>query len=315
MANLLQRLNDGVYRVERWIVVFSSLVMAFLVFGQVVYRRYVSPQSILVEKIGKWSGMDLQGSTYQSLQSNANWLIAPLFFFLVYFGIRSASQRPLIADVPKAEHEEKTPHVKALLWAGGALVGTWLALHVSFGTGKFEDIQACKDLDGFFNRVSAWSWRCGLYPKGVGFSSPVALILTLWLGFVGASMATKDGRHLKVEAVQRALPEKVKRVAALISGLLTAAFCLFLAKLALTYIDDQYQTFVESEELGGMHDGVDIPRYQTFKIVPFAYGVMAVRFIAAGILGLLGKLEDTNAELGDFDFEEAADRTGLISLG
>ena len=68
MEGLLKKVNDGVYAVERWIVVVTSIFMAIIVFFDVVARRYSSAQSRLIEKVGGWTGLDPEGSTYQSLQ-------------------------------------------------------------------------------------------------------------------------------------------------------------------------------------------------------------------------------------------------------
>ena len=62
MEGLLKRVNDGVYAVERGIVVITSVLMAIVVFFDVVHRRYSSAESKLVEKLGKWTGIGRPGS-------------------------------------------------------------------------------------------------------------------------------------------------------------------------------------------------------------------------------------------------------------
>ncbi len=295
MAAWLKRIDDGLYALERWIAVVASVVMAIVVFFDVVHRRYSSVDSKLVEKLGSWTGMDPEGSTYLALQDASTWIVWGLSFLLVYFGLRSASSRPLIAKVPKPKPEDDPPMSKAKA-AGVAVVSlvvTWLVLRILFGTGVPEDILECGE---------DYSWTCGIYPNGMTWAQPLALIFTLWLGFVGASMATHDHRHLKVEALQRYLPEKAQRAAGLLSALASAAFCIFLAMLAYRYVGYKHEDFVDAGGLGGFHDGIDIPRYQTFVIVPFAYAVMALRFISTGILAARGELDTTPSELADIDF-------------
>ena len=299
MGALLEKIDDGLYRIERWIAVVASIVMAIVVFFDVVHRRYSSVESKLVEKLGAWTGMDPEGSTYQSLQDASGMIVWALTFGIVYFGIRSASSRPLLRDVPKPETHVPVAAPKAAGLAAVICVGTWFLLRILFGSGVPEDIIACDD--------AGFSWKCGMYPNGVTWAQPFALILTLWVGFVGASMATHDNRQLKVEALQRYLPEKVRNIAGLLSGLCAATFCIVLALLAYRYVGYKYDDYIEAGRLGGFYDGIDIPRYQGFLIVPMAYGIMALRFVNLGLRAFRGELDDTPTELADLDIPGAED--------
>lgn len=294
MEGLLKKVNDGVYAVERWIVVVTSIFMAIIVFFDVVARRYSSAESRLVEKIGSWTGMDPEGSTYAALQDASSIIVWALTFGLVYFGIRSASRRPLFQVVDKDPNEEPIETKKALALSAGILVACWLGLRLMFGNGEAQTIIECPE---------SYTWDCGIFPHGVAdWAQPLALVCTLWLGFLGASMATRDHRHLKVEALQRFMPEKAQRVVGLISSLITAGFCIFMAVLAWRYVGYMHEDYVAADGLGGLHDGIELPRYQTFLIVPVAYLVMALRFVSTGVLALRGELDNTPTELADIDF-------------
>lgn len=293
MEALLKRVNDGIYSVERWIAVVVSVVMAVVVFFDVVYRRYAAIDSKIIEKLGRWTGMDREGSFYLSLQDSSTIIVWALAFGLVYFGIRSASRRPLFEDVPKADAEEPIDVRTSLVVSLLILSACWLILRIFFGTGIPETILACPE---------AYTWDCGIWPNGVTWAQPLALVFTLWLGFLGASMATRDHRHLKVEALQRFMPEKVQRALGLVSSLAAAGFCLLLAYLAWRYVGYMHDDYVDSDGLGGLHDGIDLPRYQAFLVVPFSYMLMAVRFVATGILAARGELETGPTELADIDF-------------
>jgi TRAP-type C4-dicarboxylate transport system permease small subunit len=294
VGELLRRVDDQIYRVERWIVVFSSIVMAIVVFFDVVYRRYTAIESKMVEKVASWTGMDAEGSTVASLHDNASWMTWLLTVGLVYFGVRSASRRPLIQRVERPNVHVPIEVPKALGLTAAIVVGIWLVLRIVFGSGNPEDIIQCGD---------AYSWSCGIYPYGMPWSQPLALIFTLWLGFLGASMATHDHRHLKVEALQRYLPETAQRAAGLLSALAAAAFCLFLAYISYRYVGFSHQDYVDSDGLGGLHDGVDFPRYRSFAVVPVAYALMSARFVTTGILAWNGELDTTPAELADLDLD------------
>jgi hypothetical protein len=184
---LLKRVNDGIYAVERAIVVVTSVVMAIVVFFDVVYRRYASVDSKIIEKLGTWTGMDFEGGLYLGLQGASSFIVWALAFGLVYFGIRSASRRPLFEDVPKQAEEDPIAVGPALGGTVVILLGCWLILRLFFGTGVPETILECPE---------TYTWECGIWPHGVTWARPLALVFTLWLGFLGASMATRDHRHL-----------------------------------------------------------------------------------------------------------------------
>ncbi len=290
----LQKVNELIYRIERWIVVTSLLVMSVVVFLDVVQRRYTDPQSKLAAKIASFMGVGEESGAWETLQGLSTGLIVAIFLALFYFGIRTASTRRLL---PSQREREISPRPapsrpKALVGAVVGLGVCWVVLRLLFGSGDIEAVGTCGD--GF-------SFACGLFPNGLIWSQPFALVLTLWVGFLGASMATKDNRHLKVEAVQRALPERLQRWSGLVSGVITASFCLLLAYLAYRYVGYQRQDWLDADQMGALYDGIDIAKWQGSIVLPLAYALMALRFGVNGVLAFQGKLEEASLERPDLD--------------
>jgi TRAP-type C4-dicarboxylate transport system permease small subunit len=289
----LQRLNDLVYRIERFIVVASLLVMSVVVFLDVVQRRYTDPQSKLASKLAALFGVEQGGGSWQSLQDLSVWLIVAIFLGLFYFGLRTAAPRALLPGKDGTRAARKIPsRPKAFALAVAGLGVCWLLMRALYGDGEVHQIEVCAE--GF-------SFDCGLFPNGLIWSQPFALVLTLWVGFLGASMATKDNRHLKVEAVQRALPETVRRWSGLASGVITAGFCVLLAYLAYRYVGYQRQDWLDAEKLGALYDGIDIAKWQGSVVLPVAYALMGLRFLANGVLAFQGKLEEATLDVADID--------------
>ena len=300
--SILERINEGVYQIERVIVVISLLVMSVVVFASVVYRRYADPASVIADKIARLIGAERDTPTWQSLQDVAGPLSVLALAAIIYLGFRTASRRPLWnrgdeAGKTKAEiHGEPLSHAKCAIYTAATVLVSWGVIVLMFGTGSVEQYECIEmSLEG------RHSFACGRFPAGIGWAQPLGLILTLWVAFIGASMATRDNLHLKVEAVQQAMPETVKRFSGLLSGLLTALFCLLLAYLGYRYVVVKHEEYVISEGLGGLHDGIAIPYFVSFAIVPIAYMLMAVRFVSLGVLAFRGELEQTPAELRELD--------------
>jgi TRAP-type C4-dicarboxylate transport system permease small subunit len=113
---------------------------------------------------------------------------------------------------------------------------------------------------------------------------------------------------LRVEAVQHAMPEKLRRLTGLLSGALTALFCLVLAYIGYRYVLVRYDEWVSSDGLGSLHDGLPIPYFASFLVVPLAYVLMAARFVGIGVLAFRGELQETPAELRDIEQQRAEAR-------
>jgi TRAP-type C4-dicarboxylate transport system permease small subunit len=301
-VELLEKVNHRLYQIERVIVVVALMVMSVVVFLSVVHRRYADPESVLANKIAKWIDAERGSATWQSLQDIAGPLSLVFIAAVIYLGFRTASRRALwdrSGEVGKSAEQlrgEPLSHLQCAIYTVVLIGVSWLALVLMFGTGNIEQYECIElSLEGRF------SLDCGLFPAGLDWAQPFGLILTLWVAFLGASMATKDNVHLKVEAVQQAMPDKIKRISGLISGLLTAGFCMLLAYLGWRYVGFMYEQWEISDRLGGLHDGIDIPRFLSFVAVPLAYVLMGLRFIGTGVLAFRGELEDTPPELRELE--------------
>jgi TRAP-type C4-dicarboxylate transport system permease small subunit len=298
----LKRLNHWVYQVERFIVVSSLLVMSVVVFLAVVYRRYADPRSILADKLAKFIGAERDTATWQTLQDIAGPLSGVAMFVIVYLGFRTASRRKLwdrsgeAGKTPAQIHGEPLPHVKCAIYSVVTLLGCWGAMVVLFGTGEVEQYQCIEQ-----QLAGESSLACGMFPEGLTWAQPLGLVLTLWVAYLGASMATKENLHLRVEAVQHAMSERLQRLTGLLSGLLTAGFCLVLAYIGYRYVMVRYDEWDQSGGLGSLHDGLPIPYFASFLVVPLAYVLMAVRFVGSGVLAYRGELEQTPAELREIE--------------
>lgn len=255
--SIYKRIDRAVYRTERTIVVVSLLVMAIIVFLDVTHRSFAGDDSkfaMVAAKVIRWFGPEMEEGTpaYQSLADASPWVLTIVFTWLAYFGIRSTKRETPIA-VPIA--------------LGGAVVG----VAVTYGAIKVLLL---------------------MMPNGLVWSQPLALILTLWVGFVGASMCTYEGRHLRVEAVQRFLPEKVRPIVGFLSGLLTAIVCITLMWVSLRYVLAHYDDFVATAGKGGVVDGLGTPKYMGFLALPVAFAFMAIRFSVKAVAAARGEYDE-----------------------
>lgn len=257
------RIDNAVYRVERTIVVVSLIVMSVVVFLDVVHRGFSGDDSKLAAVVAKLAGvlgseMPPDSESYQRLVELSPWGLFVIFTGLAYFGIRSAKRATPVA-----------PPMAAIAAVAGVLV--------TYGLVRLLLV---------------------LLPNGLVWSQPLALVLTLWVGFIGASMVTHENRHLRVEAVQRFIPDKARPLVGFVSGVLTTLVCLALLWVSLRYVLFSYQEFVDTEGQGGKFSGMDMPKYIGFSALPVAFGFMGIRFFVKAIAALRGEIEEPPDLLG-----------------
>lgn len=251
-----KRIDRAVYQAERAVVVGSLVVMAIVVFLDVVHRSFSGGDSklaMVISKIGGWFGAELSAGTagYARLEAAAPTMLFATFTALTYFGIRTAKRA------------KPVPAATALLAAVAGVL-------VAYGLVRLLLVAL---------------------PNGLTWSQDLALVLTLWVGFVGASMCTYENRHLRVEAAQRLLPEKLRPFVGFASGLFTTLVCLGLVWLSVRYVAFHYQEYTTTEGKGGLFPGMDLPKFIGFAALPLSFAFMAVRFFAKALGALRGEIE------------------------
>ena len=66
----------------------------------------------------------------------------------------------------------------------------------------------------------------------------MAVVLMVWVGFLGASLAAKERKHLAVDATERLLSGRAARLAKRFSAFAAAGFCWYFADYAIELVDE-----------------------------------------------------------------------------
>ena len=118
-------------------------------------------------------------------------------------------------------------------------------------------------LDRWFDFINlGWFW-----------ATKLALFLMIWVGFVGASIATRQRKHLAIDVAAKVLTAKGAKVAAFFSMAIAAIFCFLLAGYSLDVVKEAF-------EYGDREGVLPIPTWIIQTIMPFTLTVMGCRFIA-----------------------------------
>ncbi len=100
--------------------------------------------------------------------------------------------------------------------------------------------------------------------------------VVLWVAFLGAIVATGEKRHITIDALTKVLPDKGKKIAAIVTGIASIIVCYYLT-------DASYRFLIDEIEFGGTLI-LDIQRWIFQIIIPLGFGLMMVRF-AVRLLG------------------------------
>jgi TRAP-type C4-dicarboxylate transport system permease small subunit len=100
--------------------------------------------------------------------------------------------------------------------------------------------------------------------------------LVLWIGFLGAALATSGERHINIDILTRYLPERLKGAVAALSNVFAAVVCFLLFRASLTFIKFEISNY------NTIFSGV--PSWYAQIIIPVGYGLLAFHFIVRAIL-------------------------------
>ncbi len=104
------------------------------------------------------------------------------------------------------------------------------------------------------------------------WTDPLVRHLVLWCGFVGAMIATRQGKHIRIDALLRLLSPPWRDLIQASTSFFSALVCFFLTWISLGFLGDEMafntRTFLE------------IPTWKLQLIFPLSFGVMGLRFLS-----------------------------------
>lgn len=109
------------------------------------------------------------------------------------------------------------------------------------------------------------------FDQGILWGDILLRHLVLWVGFIGASLATREEKHINIDLFTRFLSEKGKHVSGIVTGLFAVFVCYVLADAGWTFVQDEMmaETTIFNE----------IPAWYFQLIIPFGFLLMAFRFL------------------------------------
>ena len=111
------------------------------------------------------------------------------------------------------------------------------------------------------------------FSSGLLWADPFLRYLVLWTGFLGAAMATSEGKHIAMDVIGYLLPQSMQSWLRIATNLFSAVVAGFLTWSAYLFIQSEIQ-FGNGSLLG-------IPSWVWGLIFPLAFALISIRFVMA----------------------------------
>ena len=111
------------------------------------------------------------------------------------------------------------------------------------------------------------------------WGDPLVRQMVLWTGFLGASLATKDGRHITIDAFTKYIPQRPRAIIAIGTSIAAAVITWFLADAAWIFLVD--------EKAAGGELFLGIPSWVGLLIIPVGYWLITLHFIVRACDGIV----------------------------
>ena len=102
----------------------------------------------------------------------------------------------------------------------------------------------------------------------------------LWISILGASRATLEKKHIRIDLLPRVLPSRI--------SFISDSICCFISFLVCAVLFWASWNFVQGERLAGDIAFASIPYWCLELIFPMGFAIMALRFGFSSIGGLVG---------------------------
>lgn len=139
---------------------------------------------------------------------------------------------------------------------------------------------------------------------GVIWAEPVLKRAALYLAFIGASLATKEARHINIDIMSRVLPKWATVVVGLVVNVVAIGICVLLTRAGLE--------FIEIEKDGHESPFWGIPNHRVALIIPIGFAMICYRFSVRLVDQIIALILQEDIDYGSALPAEAAAHAGGV---
>lgn len=122
------------------------------------------------------------------------------------------------------------------------------------------------------------------FATGFSWGEPLVRYLVLWVGFVGAALAAREDKHITIELLSALGGRAAGRLRAAVANAAAALVCALLTLAGVKFVR------FEAEMGGATFPGV--PAWLPELVIPAAFAVMTLRYLARALTGGDGRREE-----------------------
>ena len=240
--------DDAIARVERIGLLVSLALMTVLVGLDVTQRTFSRPVG-RTETFVAWLGEVVAGPLSPEAHARLEGPVGSVVFValaLFFFIAATATMHTLQAERTSTP---RPPFARALFVGVGAFVAAAVAVQVLLA----------------------------VFPSSVPGAQKFALGFMLWSGMLGASLATRQRRHIVLDPIIKKLEGDDLKRAAFAGGLVAAAFCALVGALGVLQISGEIRDWSAGEGVG-VYPSLPLPLWLATLAIPTTFLTMAFRF-------------------------------------
>jgi C4-dicarboxylate transporter DctQ subunit len=123
------------------------------------------------------------------------------------------------------------------------------------------------------------------FSVGLVWGDPILRNAVLWLGFIGASLATQQDKHIRIDLAGRFLKPRAAMIVGIVTDVFTLAVCLYLADASRTFVLNE----IEFQDTLVTIGGFEVPTWWSQVILPAGFVLISLRIVIARVLRLGGQ--------------------------
>ena len=127
------------------------------------------------------------------------------------------------------------------------------------------------------------------FDMGFIWIDPLLRVLVLWTGMIGATIASRDNKHIRIDLVCRYLQKRLRLVIQVVVGLFTTAVCSIIAWYGAQWVQMDYQ-----DQLLAFNG---LPSWLLELIIPLAFALIALRYLIHSLRWLGMLLHDNGQDI------------------
>ncbi|MDJ0833635.1 MAG: TRAP transporter small permease [Gammaproteobacteria bacterium] len=127
------------------------------------------------------------------------------------------------------------------------------------------------------------------FDTGFVWIDPLLRVLVLWTGLIGATIASRDNRHIRIDLVCRYLQKRLRLIIQVVVGLFTTVVCAIIAWYGAQWVQMDYQ-----DQLVAF---AGLPSWVMELIIPLAFALIALRYLFHSLRWLGMLLHDNGQEI------------------